>query len=273
MKRKDAKLIRRRVALIVRKAIERVGKKKSLIAQETGISSLTLSKILSGHGNPSEETLRALGRVLWNDEQHIQKDKVLQRIKEPKEEKPSTFALNLRRVLEERKITRVEFARQVGVTPTVVSLWLKAGCTKGAFPKDPNMVKITKFLGLSASKLKSPRLFAKEEVSDGGEKVSPENTCPENLVPGQEVLSPEKHSTVPEEESALDWEARCRVLEAEIAQLKRELSGGHVEHDAVASEPLKQSAPTSSAYSTLLRSVVREIVDAILDVVERRKRV
>lgn len=261
MKRSDAKLIRKRLALIVRKAIDRVGKKKALVAEEAGISSLLLSKILTGHGNPSEEALRALGKVLWNDEEHIQKDKVLQRIREPKEEKPAAFALNLRRVLEERKITRAEFARQVGVTPAVVSLWMKAGCTKGAFPGESNLAKITKLLGLSASKLKSPRLFAKKEVSE--EKG--------DLVSEPEQLPPDDRSVAPEEESAPDWEARCRVLEAEIARLKQGLGGKAVEQEVPAPESNKSSALLPPSFPVLLRNVVSEIVNVVLDVVEQRK--
>ncbi len=263
MKRKDAKLIRNRLALIVRKAIERVGKKKSQIAQEAGISPLTLSKILSGHGNPSEETIRALGKALWDDEEHIQKDKIMQRIRDPKEEKPSVFALNLGRLLEERKITQADFARQVGVTPTVVSHWLKAGCSKGAFPKEPNMVKISKIFGLSASKLKSPRLFAKKAESDEKEEVASEGVCPEMHDAEQEKVSLEGQDVISEDESALDWEARCKVLEAEVAQLKQKLAGKSVDEKAV--------APELASIPVLLRGVVSEIVNAVLDVVEQRK--
>lgn len=273
MKRSDAKLLRKRLAVIVRKAIDRTGKKKSQVAQEAGISSLLLSKILSSHGNPSEEALRALGKVLWGDEEHIKKDKILQRITEHKEDKPSVFALNLKRVLEEKKITRMEFSRQVGVTPTVVSLWLKAGCEKGSFPSEANMAKITKLLGLSASKLKSPRLFAKVEASDGTETPTPVDVSPEGQVPEQEQPSPVPPSADPDEESALDWEARCRVLEAEIAHLKRELIGKRVAPNASAPEPGKPSAPAQPVIPAPVRSVVSELVNVVLDIIEQRKHV
>lgn len=266
--------MRKRLALIVRKAIDRAGKKKSQVAQEAGISSLLLSKILTGHGSPSEEALRALGKVLWDDEEHIKKDKILQRIAGPKEDKPSVFALNLRKVLEEKKITRIEFSRQVGVTPTVVSLWLKAGCAKGSFPSEANMVKITKLLGVSASKLKSPRLFAKKEEGGDAEPPTPVDASPEVQVPEPEQLPPAPPVVDTDGESALDWEARCKVLEAEIAQLRHEHVDKDVAQNAPVPEPVNPpaSAPASSPVQGLVRSVISELVNVVLDVIEQRKR-
>ncbi len=279
MKRKDAKIIRTRLALIVRKGIERVGKKRADIAQEAGIAPSMLTKILSEHGNVPEEVLEALGRVLWNDKDHIKNDKVIQRTLNAEGRTPSRFALNLHGLMQEKNIKKAELARRIGVTPTVITLWLKAGCEGGTFPNESNMKTLATFFDLSVTKLKSTVLFKEKEDSEDSLPTDacvpiPTSTEKDDFEPEAAKVSPPTCRSTgqysPEEEDdVLDWEGRCKVLEAEVSQLKRELAEAKAVK-ATESEPIKQPIHTVSPFP-VLHGLLSEVVNAVIDIIEQRK--
>lgn len=271
-------MIRARLALIVRKGIERVGKKKSDIAQEAGIAPLMLTKILSGHGNVPEEVLEALGSVLWNDKDHIKKDKIIQRTLNSEGRTPSRFALNLLGLMQEKNIKKAELARRIGVTPTVITLWLKAGCEGGTFPNKANMKTLAMFFDLSVTKLKSAALFKEKEDSEDSLSTDacipiPTGTEKEDLEPDAAKVPPPTCSSAAqyssEEDDVLDWEGRCKVLEAEVSQLKRELAEAKAVK-ATGAESVKQPVHTISPFP-VLHGMLSEVVNAVLDIIEQRK--